>query len=354
MLHEFITENRAELIARARAKARERRQTQWPMPTKLDAGMPNFLMQLAERLKPPFVTTERFRDSAARRGSEMMREGWTARHVVHDYGDICQAITEAATDHDASISTVEFRNLNQCLDDAIAEAVTEFGQQRERQLADEQADRLGELAEELRKYVTTASFAYETIAKGTVGIGGSTGASLGRSLLGLRRLIDRTLPGVHLDHAELAPRSLTLADVIDEVEIAGNHQARAVGIRFEVVGPDRAVEVEIDRSLLAAALDNMVRYALKFTPRRGLIVLRALVSAKSVAIEIEDQCGGLGAIERDAEPRTQHGEDGGELGLALTTSRQGIEAGGGMLTVRDLPSKGCVFALTLPRAPLLS
>jgi hypothetical protein len=44
----------------------------------------------------------------------------------HDYGDVCQTITELATDQDARIPSAEFQTLNLCLDDAIAGAVTEF------------------------------------------------------------------------------------------------------------------------------------------------------------------------------------------------------------------------------------
>jgi hypothetical protein len=44
--------------------------------------------------------------------------------VVHDYGDICHAITEIAIEQHAPITVEEFHTLNRCLDTAIAEAVT--------------------------------------------------------------------------------------------------------------------------------------------------------------------------------------------------------------------------------------
>ena len=50
--------------------------------------------------------------------------------VVHDYGDVFQAITELAVETRAPISTEDFRALNRCLDDAIAGAVTEYGRER--------------------------------------------------------------------------------------------------------------------------------------------------------------------------------------------------------------------------------
>jgi hypothetical protein len=51
--------------------------------------------------------------------------GFTVSQVVHDYGDICQAITEWAVEQNAPITTDEFHVLNRCLDTAIADAVTE-------------------------------------------------------------------------------------------------------------------------------------------------------------------------------------------------------------------------------------
>src|SRR5207248_11266771 len=51
--------------------------------------------------------------------------GFNVSQVVHDYGDICQAITELALDQNAPIAIEEFHTLNRCLDTAIAEALTE-------------------------------------------------------------------------------------------------------------------------------------------------------------------------------------------------------------------------------------
>ena len=51
--------------------------------------------------------------------------GFDVSQVVHDYGDICQAITELAREQKAPITVKEFHTLNRCLDAAIAEAVTE-------------------------------------------------------------------------------------------------------------------------------------------------------------------------------------------------------------------------------------
>jgi hypothetical protein len=89
------------------------------------------------------------------------------------------------------ISTSDFRTLNRCLDDAIAGAVTEYA--REQDLS-----RDGE-SSELRTLADIAITAFEVLQSGNVGIGGSTGMVVHRSLKDIRALVDR-------QHAESALR----------------------------------------------------------------------------------------------------------------------------------------------------
>lgn len=53
------------------------------------------------------------------------------------------------------------------------------------------------------------------------------------------------------------------------------------------------------------------------------------------------------------EPFTQAGAGGHRdgFGLGLTIARAAVEAQGGTLSVRDLPGRGCIFTLALPRCP---
>src|SRR5512132_3767247 len=97
--------------------------------------------------------------TAARHGRELLQHGFTIDQVVHDYGDLCQAITELAVEHDAPIQVDEFRTLNRCLDNAIADAVTELAYQRELAMANKEAqafaERLGFLAHEMRTFLNS-------------------------------------------------------------------------------------------------------------------------------------------------------------------------------------------------------
>jgi hypothetical protein len=129
VLHEFIAVNRDEIIQRCRAKVATRL---IPPPTEveIDHGVPVFLEQLRNALRLGETTSPEISKSAIRHGHDLLRQGFTVSQVVHDYGDVCQAITELAVETNAPISTNDFRTLNRCLDDAIAGAVTQYGRER--------------------------------------------------------------------------------------------------------------------------------------------------------------------------------------------------------------------------------
>jgi hypothetical protein len=114
--------------------------------------------------------------TAARHGRELLENGFSIDQVVHDYGDLCQAITEAAFEYDAPIHVNEFQTLNRCLDNAIADAVTEFAYQRDLAVADRRLqtfnERMGSVAHELRNLIHTATLVLSTIKSGNVGFGG--------------------------------------------------------------------------------------------------------------------------------------------------------------------------------------
>ena len=114
----------------------------------------------------------------------MLLQGFTVSQVVHDYGDVCQSITDLAVELGAPIDTNDFRTLNRCLDDAIAGAVTEH-------VRGQGVARDGE-SDELQNLITTAITAFEVLQTGSVGVAGSTGAVVHRSLMAIRALVDRS------------------------------------------------------------------------------------------------------------------------------------------------------------------
>jgi signal transduction histidine kinase len=266
---------------------------------------------------------------------------------------VCQALTELAQETDASITTEEFHILNRCLDDAIAQAVTEYMRLREQALNREGSIRSGELAHELRNYLSGVTLGFEMIKRGTVAVRGSVSALISRNLKRMGVLIHRSLAEVRLDagieHRERVP----VAELIEEAEVGGSLEASTRSLALSVTTVERGVEVEVDRQIVAGAIANLMQNAFKFTRPDGQVSLRTTATSQRVLIEVEDGCGGLppGKVEELFDAFKQRGDDRSGLGLGLFISRKGIEANDGVIRVRDLPGHGCIFTIDLPRTP---
>ncbi len=349
MLSDFITQNRSEILKRSRARVANRSA---PRPTdeELENGISQFLDQLIKALPTTNADVE-FDENAAKHGADLLRMGFSIAQVVHDYGDVCQTITELALEQDAPISTVEFRQLNKCLDDAIAGAVTEYHRLRERSRDQDETERLGYLAHELRNKIHTAILAYETLKGGQLGLGGSTGAVLDRSLRGLQQLITQSLTEVRVEAGIQNRERVQVSELVEELEVETAMLANASGHSFSVDRVDADLEVDADRPLLAAALTNLLTNAVKFTPKGGHITLRIVASKDRIVFEVEDECGGLPSSRPDElfMPWTQRSTDKKGLGLGLPLTRRSVQASGGDVSVRNLPGKGCVFGIGMLR-----
>ncbi|TKR34257.1 HAMP domain-containing histidine kinase [Luteimonas gilva] len=375
-MHEFLTSHRDELITRCRIKVAQRAPPGVP-EKELEHGITVFLEQLIKTLKveqtsDPMQSRKisgasgggqsalsEISESAALHGRELLQHGFTVDEVVHDYGDLCQAITDLAFEEGVVIDIDEFRTLNRCLDNAIATAVTEFGYQHDFVVAGQQADalneRLGFFAHELRNLLCTATLALSIIKEGNVGLTGATGGVLDRALVGLGNLIDRSLAEVRMTAGmPIQHRLFSLADFIAEIKLSATLEAQVKGCMLTVSNVDPLLGVDADRDLLLSAVGNLLQNAFKYTHAHSEVSLNAYAVADRILIDVEDRCGGLraGDAERMFLPFTQVGVDSSGLGLGLSISRRSVKANGGILSVRNLPGTGCVFTVDLPRHSL--
>jgi len=205
MLYEFLAENRQLLIDRCREKVAKRFEPTAAAPS-VDHGVPPFLEQLIDTLKREQITSDRTADSeptpartaigrtAALHGTDLLRQGFSVDQVVHAYGDLCQCVTALAVDRAVAISTDEFRTLNRCLDNAMADAVAAFGAGRQGSL-DRQThtaqQRLVDYIADHRRLVMIARQSLAAIKTGNIGPGGATGTLLELTLTQLDALTDR-------------------------------------------------------------------------------------------------------------------------------------------------------------------
>jgi signal transduction histidine kinase len=372
MLHEFLLINRADLIERCRLKVAKRLAPK-VTDAELTHGIPAFLDQLIKTLQVEQTSeplrsrkvsgpagggpaVSEIRATATLHGRELSLQGFTVEQVVHDYGDLCQAITDLAYERGAPIEIDEFRTLNRCLDNGIADAVTEYAFQRNSLVENIEVralnERLGFLAHELRNHLHIATLAVTAIKAGNVGITGATGAVLDRSLVGMRSLIDRSLADVRIAAGMPARhKRISLADFIFDVKISASLEAQSRGCSFTVGEVDPHLAVDVDREMLFSAVGNLLQNAFKFTQLLTEVSLTAYAVADRIRIDVEDRCGGLpaGAADHVFVPFKQRSADTSGLGLGLSICRRGVEANNGTLRVRDIPGAGCVFTIDLPR-----
>ena len=375
-MHNFLVNNRDDLIARCAAKVGKRDQRAFTLE-QLKNGIPLFLDQLirtllAEQADHPAdslhisgasggdaLAFSEIGVSAAAHGTQLLKLGFTVDQVVHNYGDLCQAITDLAFERDAPFSIDEFRTLNRCLDNAIAEAVTEFSIQREHSLADNHSsvmnERLGFLVHELRNALGTAVLAVDALEVGNLTLAGATGAVLKRSHLALGKLIERALAEVRLNAVTPAQHGLfSLAAFIAQAKAEAALQASVNGCSLVASSVDLLLGMDANHDLLLAALANLLQNAFKFSPSRSEVRLDAYAVDDTIFIDVSDRCGGLppGSTEAMFTPFSQRSGDRTGIGLGLSIARQSVEADGGTLTARDLPDVGCVFTISMPRYSL--
>jgi hypothetical protein len=101
----------------------------WPLASMvaLESGLPLLLTQLSETVRRTSTPSSQhdIGGPEGHDGSPLPALGFSLSQLIHAYGDICQAVTELAFELKEPIAFEEFQTMDRCLDDAIAEALTE-------------------------------------------------------------------------------------------------------------------------------------------------------------------------------------------------------------------------------------
>jgi signal transduction histidine kinase len=145
--------------------------------------------------------------------------------------------------------------------------------------------------------------------------------------------------------------AFSLAAFIADGASVASLDAASRGCQLTVAPVNLRLEIAGDRDRLLAALVNLLQNALKFTHPRTEVTLHAYAIGEHISIDVSDNCGGLpkGSAWKLFSPFIQRNDDRSGLGLGLSIARQSVEADGGVLSVKDIPGKGCVFTMSLPR-----
>ncbi len=169
-----------------------------------------------------------------------------------------------------------------------------------------------------------------------------------------------TATQAHTGKLTVEPRCISLLDVIPEAlaQVQSRAMEKQLTLAFEV--PWLLPPVHADPERLQQVLIHLLDNAIKFTPERGRIAVRAAPDANSDLICIKVQDTGCG-ISPEGLPRIferLYHEDsamgGGRkgLGLGLYICQELVSLHGGHIEAKSELDHGSTFAVTLPVFPL--
>lgn len=278
--------------------------------------------------------------------------GYTVTDVVHSFRIMADAIAELIDSSDEQVSQEDRTRLADALDAALAQGINSVESAVNHETVLKETQKLGVLAHELRNSLQSATIALELIESGAVGSQSNTSKLLQKSLDQMRVLIDNALASIRLQNEPDAILvSVQVHELIEEVTITANYQAKLRSITLEIQGRG-GLCAKADRSLVVSALANVLQNAIKFTPIGGKVQVRSFAGKSGqIHVEVQDECGGLSSAAEASmfEPFTQFSSDLSGVGLGLSIVRTAIARCHGQVYVRNA-DKGCVFTIELPCA----
>ena len=144
------------------------------------------------------------------------------------------------------------------------------------------------------------------------------------------------------DPAQIALQAVHMFDV----------EAEQHGIDLASQVPTNLPLVEADRARIVQVLSNLVRNAIKFTPRGGRITVAIEPGDDRLTFSVRDTGSGIPSDHQsrifDRFWQSSDGARARGTGLGLSIAKGIVEAHGGRIWVDSVPGAGSTFAFTLP------
>ena len=229
----------------------------------------------------------------------------------------------------------------------------------ELQLADSAKDRfLAVLSHELRNPVASIDSAAALLQTPSLPAKDRDAAAdvVRRQAGAMKSLLDELLDvsRLKLGRLELHCEDVLLQTVIDSALENTRSMLDAVGHRLEVELPDQPIVCHADRLRLGQVLSNLLTNAIKYTPPRGTITLRARLEAGHAVISVRDTGVGIEPAQIDrmfemfaqGQPATDRSQG---LGIGLALVKNIVELHGGRVEASSAgPGRGSDFRIMLP------
>ncbi len=233
--------------------------------------------------------------------------------------------------------------------------------QRERELAQRQADFLANVTHELKTPLSVILAAGENLSDGRIDNKNrlkSYGSHIFNESLRLRKMIDRLLDvaksgnsRVHTDQRRIYPIDF-ISNYLDTKKTYFETNNVEVAFNSEKDIPP----IDIDPGHFHSILDNLTENAVKYSPDEKYIGIALTSDGKSVRLSIEDRGAG---IPKNAQKyifdkffrveETYTANTKGH-GLGLSIVKDLVHRNHGSINVKSVPNKGTVFTVSFPVA----
>ena len=151
--------------------------------------------------------------------------------------------------------------------------------------------------------------------------------------------------GFALSRDEINANEL-LAVAAQSVAVSANRAGVEVHVEHE-----RLATIIGDGDRLLQVIGNLLRNAIRWTPRGGGVDIRARLDRDTFEVIVDDSGVGIAPDRRERVFEMFYSESGTGSGVGLAIARDLVRAMGGDITVESSPSGGARFVVRVPRAP---
>jgi signal transduction histidine kinase len=346
-LADFIQANKEKIIERWKVTAKDRLGLALET-SELVNDLPLFLDDLVEALRS---AAGKWPDmsGAEQHGRRRMRRGIDIGALSEEMTLVGETILELIDQLALSVPANEVRELFHAMGRGVAASVRAYAGLRDHEIVEQAMEHYSFIAHEIRGPLQTARLTAMLLLTAHEPGRQKYFDRLNNAIARAAQLIDDSIVQARLSgNPRVSAEPIAVQTLADMVCAEIEEQAQARGIA--IVNNVDALEVEGDQRLLATAVTNLMRNAVKFSSEGGQVTLRARAVADRVLFEVEDSCGGIpeDITAKLFQPFVQQNADRSGFGLGLLIVKRAVEAHHGSVRVINRPNEGCTFVLDLP------
>jgi signal transduction histidine kinase len=286
-------------------------------------------------------------------GLALLGTAIVSRRMTHSLDLLSSATAEVAAGAFRTPITVESRDEI----GALARSFNSMASQL-RQMEETKREFFAAVSHELRSPLTSIRGAIDLLHQGAPGPLTqkqerltSIVAQSSERLLGLANQI-LEMSRLRAGLVELDRKPLDLAELVDRVVEELHPQAEEAGVALQCERYGSHFAYLGDEQRLHQLVINLGANAIRFTPRGGSVVVRAIDASLELELQVEDTGVGIpaDALPNIFDPYRQAHRDRGGTGLGLAIVQGVAKAHGGRVTAESREGKGSRFTVLLPRS----